>query len=187
MEIRKMLFRKEAKLVTLLLTSLLIATASAGTYLSLTMTSTVSVYQSEVYFVEGSDNGTAGAVLVLDSTNTTATITGLRAYPNATFTYQNVTLVRNNATSGTTNIRLSPDVNPSANPEDFEYVKFMLNGTSAQWLNFTSNGSAWSNTGSTSWITIPTSTQWPIAILTKATAGATISDSVTITIKVDVD
>jgi len=154
------------------------------------MTSTVSVYQSNVYFVEGSDNNTAGAVLALDSTNTTATITGLRAYPNATFTYENVTLVRNNATSGTTNIRLAPDVNPSANPEDFVYVKFALNGTGAGnqgWLNFTSNGSAWSNTDTTSWVTIGTSTQWPVAIITKATAGATISDSVTITIKVDVD
>jgi len=187
LDIRKILFRKEMKLVTLLLTSLLIATVSAGTYLSLTMTSTVAVYQSNVYFVEGSDNNTAGAILALDSTNTTATITGLRAYPNATFTYENVTLVRNNATSGTTDIRLAPDVNPSANPEDFEYVRFMLNGTSARWLNFTSNGSTWSNTGTTGWITIPTSTQWSIAIMTKATSGATVSDSVTITIKVDVD
>lgn len=179
--------KKSMKFFTLLLTAILIASVSAGTYLSLTMTSTVSVYQSNVYFVEGSDNNTAGAVLALDNTNTTATITGLRAYPNATFTYENVTLVRNNATSGTTQIRLAPDVNPSANPEDFEYVKFMLNGTSARWLNFTSNGSAWSNTGTTTWITIPTSTQWPVAIVTKATAGATVSDSVTITIKVDVD
>ncbi len=187
MEMRKLLFRKEAKLVTLLLTSLLIATVSAATYLSLTMEATVTVYASDVYFVVGSDNNTAGAVLTLDSTNTTATITGLRAYPNATFTYENVTLVRNNATSGTTNIRLTPSVNPSANPEDFEYVNFMLNGTTARWLNFTSDGSTWSNTGTTSWITIPTSTQWPVAIMTKATSGATVSDSVTITIKVDVD
>jgi hypothetical protein len=69
MEIKKMLFRKEMKLVTLLLTSLLIASASAATYLSLTITSTISVYKSNVYFVEGSDNNTAGAVLKLDSTN----------------------------------------------------------------------------------------------------------------------
>jgi len=190
LEIRKMFFRKEMKLVTLLLTSLLIATVSAATYLSLTMTSTISVYRSNVYFVEGSDNGTAGAILTLDSTNTTATITGLRAYPNASFTYENVTLVRNNATSGLTRIRLSPDVNPSANPEDFVFVKFLLNATDPadrRWLNFTSDGSDWSNTGTTEWVTIPTSTQWSIAIITKATVGATIGDSVTITIKVDVD
>jgi hypothetical protein len=178
------------KLVTLLLTSMLIATVSAATYLSLTMTSTVQVYSSNVYFIEGSDNGTAGAVLTLDSTNTTATITGLRAYPNATFTYENVTLVRNNATSGTTQIRLSPDVNPSSNPEDFAYVKFLLNATNPadrRWLNFTSNGSTWSNTGTTLWVTIPTSTQWSLVIMTKATTGATAGDSVTINVKVDVD
>lgn len=190
MEIKKIVFRKEMKLVTLLLTSLLIASVSAATYLSLTMTSTVSVYQSNVYFVEGTDNATAGAVLVLDGTNTTATITGLRAYPNATFTYENVTLVRNNATSGTTNIRLTPDVNPSANPDDFEFVRFLLNATNPtdrRWLNFTSDGASWSNTGTTSWVTIPTSTQWSLVIMTKATAGATVGASVTITVKVDVD
>jgi len=179
--------KKSMKFFTLLLTAILIASVSAGTYLSLTMTSTVQVYQSNVYFVEGSDNNTAGAILALDSTNTTATITGLRAYPNATFTYENVTLVRNNSTSLNSSIRLAPDVNPSAHPEDFVYVKFMLNGTSVRWLNFTSNGATWNNTGTTSWITIPTSTQWPVAIMTKATYNATISDSVTITIKVDVD
>lgn len=192
MEIKKIFFRKEMKLVTLLLTSLLIASVSAATYLSLTMTSTVSVYRSNVYFVEGTDNATAGAILKLDSTNTTATITGLRAYPNATFTYENVTLVRNNATSGSpTQIRLRPDVNPSANPDDFVYVNFLLNATNLidrRWLNFTSNGvDTWSNTDTTEWVTIPLSTQWSLVIMTKATATATAGNSVTITIKVDAD
>ena len=188
MDIRKILFRKELKLATLLLTAMLIASASAAMYYSLTVTSTIEVYGADVYLVEGLDNQTSNTVVLkLDSTNTTATVTGLRAYPNMTFTYENVTMVRNNATTGTTQIRLAPDVAPSGNATDFVYVKFMLNGTSARWLNYTSDGSTWSNTGTTNWITIPTSTQWPVVIMTKANATATTGNTVTIGITVDVD
>jgi len=184
-------FKRSAKLLALLLTSMLIATVSAITYLQLTMSSTVAVYKSNVYFVIGSDDGTKGLTVTLDGTNTTATLTGLRAYPNASFTYSDPVKVRNNATAiPNPQIRLAPDVNPSANPEDFVYVKFLLNATAVgdrRWLNYTSNGSTWSNTGTTAWVTIPFSTQWSIAVITKATAGASENHSVTITIKVDVD
>jgi len=128
------------------------------------MTSTITVYEADVYFVAGSDNGTGGVVLTLDSTNTTATITGLRAYPNMTFTYENVTRVRNN--------------------------EFMLNTTNVgdrKWLNYTSNGSTWSNTGATGWVQISATTEWAVQIITKATAGATATNAVTIGITVDVD
>jgi len=192
MEIRKILSRKETKLVTLLLTSLLIATASAAMYYSLTMTSTIQVYQAQVYFVVGNDNGNKGLVVTLDGTNTTATLSGLRAYPNATFTYTDPVRVRNNG-SVTAQLRLSPSVNPSLNPEDFEYVKFLLNATSVgdrKWLNYTSNGVSWTNpSGPTSWTTtgIIASAQWPIVVMTKANATAVSGQTVTISIKIDVD
>jgi len=171
---------------------MLIASVSAATFISLTTESTIAVYKSDVYFVAGSDNGTAGLVVTLDSTNTTATLTGLRAYPNATFTYSDPVRVRNNATGGSNpQLRLAPKVDPSANPEDFEYVKFLLNASSAddRWLNYTSTGASWTSpTGPTIWTTtgITPSTEWSIVIYTKATAGATVSDSVTISITVDV-
>ncbi|MFB0514122.1 MAG: hypothetical protein ACETVQ_00945 [Candidatus Bathyarchaeia archaeon] len=190
MEIKNILSRKSAKLLMLLLINMLVVTVSAAMYYSLSMTSTIDVYAADVYFVEGSDNGTAGgAILTLDSTNTTATITGLRAYPNMTFTYENVTVVRNNATSGTTEIRLAPDVAPSGNATDFVYVKFMLNGTSARWLNYTVTGGSWDTPSASdpAWITINPSTQWNIVIITKANATATPGNKVTIGIKVDVD
>ena len=192
MKLRKMPLKKSAKFLILLLTSMLIASVSAVTYISLTMESTIAVYKSNVYFVAGSDDGIAGLVVTLDSTNTTATLTGLRAYPNATFTYSDPVRVRNNATSGSNpQLRLAPKVDPSANPEDFEYVKFLLNASSTddRWLNYTSNGSSWTSpTGPTSWtITgIAPSTEWSIVIYTKATAGATVTDSVDISITVDV-
>jgi hypothetical protein len=191
--LRKIPAKKSAKFLILLLTSMLIASVSAVTYISLTMESTISVYKSNVYFVAGSDNGTTGLNVTLDGTNTTATLTGLRAYPNATFTYSDPVRVRNNATSGSNpQLRLAPKVDPSANPEDFEYVNFLLNATDAgdrKWLNYTSDGASWTSpTSPTSWTTIgiAQSTEWSIVIYTKATAGASVTDSVTISITVDV-
>jgi len=187
-------FKKSLKLLTLLLTSLLIASVSAGMYLSLTMTSTVKVYKSNVYFVIGSDNGTKGLEVTLDSTNTTATLTGLRAYPNASFTYTDPVRVRNNASVGTySQLRLAPKVDPSTNAADFVYVKFLLNATIAgdrKWLNYTSNGVSWTcPTGPTTFTTtgINGGQEWPIVVYTMANATATVNNSVTISITVDVD
>jgi len=156
------------------------------------MTSTIDVYAADVYFVVGTDNATSGLVVTFDGTNTTATLTGLRAYPNASLTYTDPVRVRNNG-SVTAQLRLAPYTNPSANPEDFVYVRFLLNATGAgdrKWLNYTSNGVSWSSpSGPTSWTTtgILASAEWPIVIYTKANATATASESVTIEITVDVD
>ena len=194
MNLRKMRLKKSAKFLTLLLTSILIASVSAGTYLTLTMTSTIGVYESDVYFVAGSDNGTApGLSVTLDSTNTTATLTGLRAYPNATFTYTDPVRVRNNASVGMySQLRLAPKVDPSTNAADFVYVKFLLNASSTddRWLNYTSNGVSWTSpTGPTSWTStgIDGGEEWSIVVYTMANATATVNNSVTISIIVDVD
>ena len=187
MEIRKILFRKELKLVTLLLTAMLIATASAQLYYSLTMTSTIEVYAADVYFVVGSDNGTKSLLVTLGSNATTVTLTGLRAYPNATFTYTNATLVKNGGSVA--DIRLAPS-SISDGAADFVYVKFMLNATApatVRWLNYTSDGSSWSIPPASGWSTLPNGEMWPIVIMTKANATATAGNTVIIGITVDVE
>lgn len=184
--------KKTAKLVLLLISTLLIASVSAATYYSLTMTSAIEVYESDVYFVVGGDNGTEGLVVTFGSQYTTASLSGLRAYPNASFTYTDPVRVRNNGSS-TVQLRIAPDTNPSGNAADFVYVKFLLNATSAgdrRWLNYTSDGSSWTNPpGPTSWTTtgIGGSTEWPIVVMTMANATATAGNTVTIGITVDVD
>ena len=99
--------------------------------------------------------------------------------------------MRNNG-SLTAQLRLAPLTDPSTNPEDFVYIRFLLNASGAddRWLNYTSDGSSWTSPSSaTSWTStgIGASTEWPIVIYTKANATATTSDSVTIAITVDVD
>jgi hypothetical protein len=179
-------YKKSLKLVTLLISSLLIATVSASVYYSLSMTSTVSVATNNVYFVLGADNGTAG--VTLGSDNTTATLASLKAYPNAIMTYTDPLRVRNNATSGTTNVRLRP-VSLTGAAANFIFVNFTLvavsdNSTKAS-LNYTSNGSIWSTPSTTGFVQISGSTEWYVTIETKAIASAA-SDAVTIAITVDV-
>lgn len=180
----KINYKKSLKLITLLLSSILIATVSAGVYYSLTMTSTISVATTDVYFVKGVDNVTAG--VTLGSDNTTAQLTALKAYPNITTTYNDPIKVRNNATSGSTNIRLG-HVSLSGDATQFIFVNFTLMGTEERALDYTSDGSSWAIPSTqTDWISIPTGLEWSIKIETKAKAGAT-SASVTIEIAVDVE
>jgi ribosomal protein L24 len=189
----KQVFSKSAKLLILTLMSILVISATAAMYYSLSMSSTIDVYAADVYFVVGNDNGTKGMVVTIGSQNTTVTVSGLRAYPNATFTYTDPLRVKNNGISAA-NLRLVPNLDPSTNPEDFVYVKFLLNATAAadrKWLNYTSNGVTWTSPSSpTSWTTaggIGASAEWPIVIMTMANATAVASESVTISITIDVD
>jgi hypothetical protein len=182
-DIRKKLNKKPIKLLALLLTSMLIATTSALVYYSLSMTSTVAIAGTDVWFVLGADNGTAGVSLSPDKT--VATLTSLKAYPNATFTYTDPLKVRNNNTGTSYNIRLRP-VSLSGNNTEFVFVNFTLQGTSLRSLNYTCDGSSWSIPSTTNWIQIPASTEWSITIETKAKDSAA-SASVTIQIAVDVE
>jgi len=183
MEIRKILFRKEMKLVTLLLTAMLIASASATVYYSLSMTSTITTATTDVWFKVGADATAAGVSLSPD--NTTATLTNLKAYPNATFTYTDPIKVRNNNTGTAYLIRLRP-VSLSGNDTEFVFVNFTLQGSSLLSLNYTCDGSSWTTPSTTSWLSIPASTEWSITIETKAKDSAA-SASVTIEIAVDVE
>jgi len=191
MEIRKLVSRKEVKLVTLLITSLLIATVSAQVYYSLSMQSTITTATTSVWFEKGVDNATAG--VNLNPQKTVATLTGLKAYPNATYTYTDPVRVRNNG-SVAYNIRLTP-VSLSGNDTEFVFVKFLLrNGTSESSptlasLNYTCSGSSWTIPSATGWVSIPATnpdTEWAITVITKAKDNAA-STSVTIEIAVDVE
>jgi len=191
MEIRKLVSRKEMKLVTLLITSLIIATVSAQVYYSLSMQSTITTATTSVWFEKGVDNSTAG--VNLNPQKTVATLTGLKAYPNASYTYTDPVRVRNNG-SVAYNIRLTP-VSLSGNDTEFVYVKFLLrNGTSESSptlasLNYTCSGGTWSIPSATGWVSIPATnpdTEWAITVITKAKDNAA-SASVTIEIAVDVE
>ncbi|MCW4001641.1 MAG: hypothetical protein NWE97_00415 [Candidatus Bathyarchaeota archaeon] len=180
----KILSKKPVKFVTLLLTAMLIASASAAVYYSLNMTSTVSVFGTDVYFVEGTDNSTAGLAVAIGGNGTTIVLTGLRAYPNATFTYEDPIRVRNNGTQVDVRLR---HISVSDPADDFVFINFTMQSLE---LDYTASGSNWNDPGTSTWLSMPGTdpdTEWSIKIETKATAGASTSSSVTIEMTVDVE
>lgn len=181
MEIRKMLFRKEMKLVTLLLTAMLIASASAAVYYSLSMTSTVTIDQAVVYFEEGSDAG-----YVSLGTNNTYVSLSLSAYPNVTLTYDDPLNITNTDSSAH-EVRLRHvSVTPASGNADvgnFTFINFTLNGVD---FDYTTSGNNWNTPSDMSYQSLGATTEWAVKVETRAVAGATDGIDVTIVIALDV-
>jgi hypothetical protein len=186
MEIRKMLSSKSMKFVALLLSSMLIASASAVIYYSLSITSTVTTASlNDVYFVEGADNATAGTNIL--NGNKTVTLATLKAYPNMTMSYSDPVRVRNNNTGTSFLVRLR-HVSRTGGAANFEFISFTLNTTapSAISLNYTSNGATWTDPSESGWATVDSSTEYSIIVQTRAGATAPIDQIATIVIELDV-
>ena len=190
MNIRKVLSSKAVKLLTLLLTSMFIASASAAVYYSISMEPTVTITEAPVQFAQGSDwSHVAGSI----GTNNTWCSLSLKAYPNATLTYEQPLNISN--TVGTSkNIKLRHiSINPASGDtsvSNFTFIKFVLmdasgNPVSGGSFNYTTSGDTW-NIPSMSYKTISASTEWTVRIETKAAAGATKDIAASIVIAVDV-
>lgn len=177
-------YKKSLKIITLLVSALLIATVSATTYYSITTNSTISVATSPVYLVTGTDS--SGAGLTIDDPPTSATFSSLQAYPNVTTTYGDAAGVYNSAGSDY-NVRLSPVSFSNDNADQFKFICFSLmdGSTRMAFLNYTSDGATWTAPTATSWQTISASATWSISIETHAADGAT-SGEVSIGIAIDV-
>lgn len=177
-------YKKTLKIITLLIAAAFIATASAATYYSLFTSSTVTIATSPVYLVTGADS--TGAGLSIDSPPTSATFSGLIAYPNVTTTYGDAAGVYNSA--GTSyQVRLSPETFSNDNADQFKFICFSLvdGSTTMAYLNYTSDGSTWTEPTATSWQTISSGATWSISIETHAADDAT-TGSVNIGIAIDV-
>jgi len=182
-ELKGTLSRKPVKFLTLLLTAMLISTASAAVYYSLSMTSTVTVAANDIYFVLGPDNSTAGVSIF--NNNKSATLTLLKAYPNMTMTYDDPIRVRNNNTGTNFNVRLRP-VSLSGDAANFVFINFTLQTSTTVSLNYTSNGVSWTTPSTTAFVQVNANTEYAIRVQTMANATATTSQTATIEIGVDI-
>jgi len=183
MEIRKALFRKEMKLVTLLLTSLLIASASASIYYSISLQSTTTVGAPVVKFVTASDFPTGSNL-----TDSWVRLK-LKSYPNATLTYERAVNISNTGGSDKT-FRLTPSTPTGDSSSNWDYIKFIvynnaIPGVVQGSLNYTGGGS-WGNTGQTGLMTIGTGVQWTIRVITRSPSTANLNAVCNIVISVDV-
>jgi hypothetical protein len=178
-------YKKSLKLITLLITSLLIATVSATVYYSLTMQSTVTVSSTYVKFINATDTPAGSTV---DYSFCTLSLSTL---PNSTIIYERAVGVNNTDETNGHYIRLrhvSVAPNGTATVGNFTHIKFYLldssNATVAT-LNYTTNGNNWSVTSDTDWVLLQNLTAMYIKVETLSPATATASNAVTITISVD--
>jgi len=183
MEVKKLFFKKEFKLLTLLLISMLIASASAAVYYSLNMSSTITTATNDVYFVTGADATAAGVTLLLG--NKSATLTSLKAYANMTTSYDDPIRVRNNNTGTSFNVRLRP-VSRTGSAQYFVFINFTLQTATKISLNYTSSGATWTDPSTTGWATVSPSTSYAIVVQTKANATAPSGQTASIEIAIDV-
>jgi hypothetical protein len=184
MEIKKLLFRKEMKIVTLLLTSMLIASASAAVYYSLSMTSTITTATNDVYFITGADATAAGTSIF--NSNKSATLASLKAYPNMTTSYDDPIRVRNNNGATNFNVRLKPILR-TGDAQYFAYINFTLQTSTKISLNYTSNGVSWTDPSTSGWATVNANTSYAIVVQTRASSTATSGQIASIEIAIDVE
>ena len=179
--------RKVLRLLCFLLSGLLVMTVSAAVYYSLSMQPSVTISAAVVAFKEGNDWKSGWSM----GTNNTWCSLALKAYPNATLTYEQPLNLNNTGTAANIKLRtvsISPDSgDPSVS--NFIFINFTLHdetGAIMGSLNYTtSGGNTWS-TPSMSYVTMDASDEWYISIQTKAAAGAQADVVANIEIAVDV-
>jgi len=185
----KINYKKTLKLITLLITSLLISFASAETYSELFMhAAPISIGTAGVKFVAGADTVTLGGSDAINTAGTEVTFDTIPAIsPGNTTTYAQAVNITNNAgIKKTLNMsRYSITGNFSTN---FEYINVTLiakNGTSlGASIQIVSSGNNVSSTGNVKMLNGETWTvQWIIKTKTNATTGQ--STSVTLKVKVE--
>lgn len=182
----KINYKKSLKLVTLLLTSLLIASASAAIYYSLNISGTVTTAVT-VCFNEGSDWPDGSNM----GTGNTSVALSLQAYPNTTLTYEQALEVIETTGSKTPSVRLRhiSITNNTVDVANFTFINIvLLDDSSIQqgYLNYTVSGNNFTLTSSTTYQAMDASDVWIIQIETKANATATAGIEADLQIAVDV-
>jgi hypothetical protein len=174
MELRKIASRKAIKLLTLLLTAMLIATASAAVYYSMIMQPSITITGATVRFAQGND-WPPGSTL---GNNGTWVSLALKAYPNVTLTYdQPLNITNTDSASHTFRLRHVSITPASGNAQvsNFAFINFVVqNAAGAQQatFNYTTTGTTWTTPTSTSYLIIPANTQWIVYVQTGASASA---------------
>jgi hypothetical protein len=192
MDIRKTLFRKEMKLVTLLLTSLLVASASAAVYYSMVMEGSVTTAAADIAFVAGGDSTEAGAT-GYTTDGTWVRLASLKAYPNVTLTYDEAINITNQGGSAHT-LRLrhgsiSPNnTDPVSNFTSITFKLIASDGTQygGDFTYSTGGDDTWEAPSDMDYQSIGAGEEWAVKVEIVGTSGATTGQTVEIDIYVDV-
>ncbi len=177
-------------MLILTLISIIVVSVSAATYYSVVMEPTVTISQATVIFEQGDDWPTGSSM----GTNSTYVSLAIKAYPNATLTYDEPLNISN--TDGSAhNVRLRHvSITPTsgaASVSNFTFINFTLiqpdgNPVTGSDFDYTTSGDTWSTPSDMTYQSIGATSEWAVKIETKAAAGATDALTCTIVIAVDV-
>lgn len=178
---------KSTRFLLLLTMSLVIGIANAAVFYSLALSPTVTITDPAVLFVAGDDYPSGSAI----GDNSSTVSLSLAAYPNITLTYEEPLNISN--TDGVSHdfrlrhTAISP-ASGQAQVGNFSYICFTILdavGSSQAVFNYTTTGNTWNTPTTTSYMTLPASTQWTVYVETKAAASANdVAASMTIAVDV---
>jgi hypothetical protein len=187
--IKNIKLKKSSKFLLLLLASILVGTANAAIFYSLTMQPQVTVAAPVIKFASAPDKPSGSTV------NDAWCLLAANSYPNATLTYEKAVYLNNTDGTYSHSFRLryviiSP-TNGTADVANWNSIKFLVYNSSGYVfsLNFTVSGNYWMlapSSGQTSYYSIPASTGWWIRLETLSPATATEGKVCNIQIAVDV-
>lgn len=186
-EILNVRHKKALRLGVLLLSTLLVSTASALVYYSIQVRTTATTSAAAVKFVTGGDTP---AGYFINTPGTYASIS-VKSYPNATLTYDKALNVSNTDTAAHSirirSVSISGGSTSYSNATSkIEFTLIALSGSSQGVITYT-GGASWTTTGSpTTYVSIPASTEWTLKIVLVANASASTGVVTTIDIAVDV-
>jgi len=179
MNAREILKSKALKLLSLLLISMVIATASASVYNYMYMQSLqVSVEAADVRFVTGTDSTAAGATI--GTNGTYVSFNSMAGWPNSTRVYQDAVGIQNfNSTSSyTIELKFDQAGDWSGDTPDIDYIYVkVFNATNIQQGSTITVGSASSTTTA---INLPASTTWHVQWEIKWKAGTLSTKKVSV-------
>jgi hypothetical protein len=174
-------YKKSLKLITLLITSMLIATVSATIYDYMYLDADIGVEGMSLAWTLGADNETAGTQI----NGVTATLTQLKGPPNGTRIYADPVRLNNTGVSSVTFDLLVDTVSGDTSELDSIYVRIYSLNTSA-WIQ---NVTVWENgvKGSdATGLPIPEDNMWRFQWEIKWKSTATISHSASVNLKIKV-
>lgn len=191
MKLGNIKFGKSTKFLTLLLTAILIATANAAIFYSLTMQPQVTVSLPVLKFDTAPDEPSGSDV------QDAWCRLNAKSYPNATLTYEKAVYINNTDGSGSHTFKLVhttiTPTNGSASVGNWTSIKFLLYNSTGAYkgsLNYTVTGNDWilqPISGETSVFTVEASEVWWIRLETRSHEDATTSvETCKIEISVDV-
>ena len=182
----KLNYKKNLKMITLLISSVLIATVSAGTYSELFMYGTgIKITDNRVILVAGA-NTTAISTNGVENSGTTVTFDKITIAKGITLTYDETVKIQNNA--GATRSIVLDVIGVIAGPfgDNFDYVYIrMYEGATPKGnqIQMVSSGSNVTTTGS---VSMSNSAVWTVQWIIKAKLDATPDAQISLTVQITV-